>query len=375
MYIHTYNVETNRSVTHNATDTIDLPEAGIMGGLNVRYSVKNTNDVYDDDQPDLIDHITKVEVVEHGDNVLYSLTGRELLAAYYWNNGLVPWRSSTALGNQTVRQDLPIEFGRFWCDPMYPLDLSKLDNPKLKITNNLDTDTATAATCRAEADISVFEDFVGGATQFFKTYEAESETPVKDADYTKWEVPTRHKIRRLMIIPEPTINTADHNKWTTSVQNLFNNIKFTFNQKGKILYDADLILLYKLNAMTHWGEVTTLGLGYGSTSYTIDTHIGYGLNVVLGSCPTTTGTALAIQYDQNYDGRKYISYAGAAEQFAWRAKGLAYMYSALLWDTKIGEEDKLLDPTPYKPIDIEIYNRYDDGECKEVLQILKGYEV
>ena len=182
MYWHTVKEEKGKKVTANETTSIELPDTGLITGIELRMSMKNAAGIANVDNPDLIDHITKIEVVANGDDIRYSLSGREAKAMAYWNDGVIPPRRHTNFPNETTRECIFIEFGRYWEDSEFLFDLGKFDSVELQVTNDLTDSYCDVDNITMDVYLRYAEDVATVPANYFKTYEFKSETPDKDED-------------------------------------------------------------------------------------------------------------------------------------------------------------------------------------------------
>jgi len=121
------------AATDSGTETIDLPERGILTELDTmaRTTISYTNDI----PTPIFVTIKKLEVLVDGSTVVKSLNGREAKALIYYNDGpfsLAGWYHSSESHN-VYYHHFPLYFGRKAGDTKYGLDLSAYANPQLKI--------------------------------------------------------------------------------------------------------------------------------------------------------------------------------------------------------------------------------------------------
>lgn len=113
--------------------TIDLPNKGLLSGLEVRL-IGYTGAI--DGEPDCFmhDYITKIEVIVNGSQVVKSLTGDQLLGLmHYWGIPHSQWEILN-LPTDYIREQFFIPFGRWYHDLEYMLDLGRVNDPELRLT-------------------------------------------------------------------------------------------------------------------------------------------------------------------------------------------------------------------------------------------------
>lgn len=127
-------LEQDRSfVGTSGVDTIDLPNKGLLSclQLNVRATHGSTA-AKRDIKP--IDALEKLELVVNGSQVVKQLSGRQVRAMMYYQKMKQPQWLECHWPSQSARIDLFINLGRHFHDMDYMLDLSKVNDPELRIT-------------------------------------------------------------------------------------------------------------------------------------------------------------------------------------------------------------------------------------------------
>lgn len=132
---HRYLVETKDFVDLAGVLTIDLPNKGLLSGIELR--VWGTNADYTD-APDvwLHDRLTKIELIVNGSKVVKSLTGEQLLADMLYKKTPLSSHDMKNMANGSCEEFFYINLGRFYHDLEYILDLSQVNDPELRITFN-----------------------------------------------------------------------------------------------------------------------------------------------------------------------------------------------------------------------------------------------
>lgn len=122
------------SSVSSGTETIDLPERGVLAQLDVQVAYKKVV-VNDRALPDYL-AVSKIEILVNGSTVVKSLTGRQLRALMWYNGGpfsQTGWYWANG-GSQDSYTTFSIYFGLHAGDVLHGLDLSQYANAQLKIT-------------------------------------------------------------------------------------------------------------------------------------------------------------------------------------------------------------------------------------------------
>ena len=150
-------IQSDKSIKDTGTAIFDLDfsdpvRAIIIGFYGKRFDHSDTND------PLLLEDIDKIEVVD-GSDVIFSCTGTEAAAAQLYATGKKPFIAYTANSTSTNRNQIKLLFGRSEADDEYGLDLTRFNNPQLRITHSFteaagswadDTQTVTVQALIAE---------------------------------------------------------------------------------------------------------------------------------------------------------------------------------------------------------------------------------
>lgn len=118
----------------SGSTTEDLPVEGQLSALILE--VYWTNAAGGDNTLNILELITKLEVVHRGSEVIKSLEGLQAAGIAWRRGGEYPyfWKMGNASSTQESRVVIP--FGQFIGDPEFGLNLNALANPKLKLEWN-----------------------------------------------------------------------------------------------------------------------------------------------------------------------------------------------------------------------------------------------
>lgn len=136
MYFQRRYLQENRAFSGlTGLDTIDLPNKGLLSGIEFRVWGSNGNDAT---KPDvwLHDRISKIELVVNGSQVVKSLTGEQLLADMLYKKTPHLGHDMKNMNAGSCEEFFYINLGRFYHDMDYMLDLSQVNDPELRITFN-----------------------------------------------------------------------------------------------------------------------------------------------------------------------------------------------------------------------------------------------
>lgn len=216
----------------SGTETIDLPEEGILSELTVQARALGA---YSNDFCTPMHVILqKIEVLVDGSSVVKSLTGTQARALCYYNNG--PFSLTNDYwgeDNNNVRyRSFPLYFGKHAGDTTAGLDMGQYANPQLKLTwdasqtswdgNTFDAHTSPTFTYSAIA--KMFDGVPSGFTnRYCQSREIDSWTTSTSAQHNT-EIPRGYDLKGLMwrggyqgINPEYTLESIlldfDNGKW------------------------------------------------------------------------------------------------------------------------------------------------------------------
>lgn len=117
--------------------TIDLPNKGLISGIELRVQGINGDDVT---KPDvwLHDRLKKIEVIVNGSQVVKSYDARQLKAMMLYKR--TPWLSHDEknIHNASAKEYFYINFGRWYHDLEYMLDLGQVADPEIRIEYDFD---------------------------------------------------------------------------------------------------------------------------------------------------------------------------------------------------------------------------------------------
>jgi len=130
-----YLVESKDFVDLSGVLTIDLPNKGLLSGIEMRVWGTCGSGA---DKPDvwLHDRLTKIELIVNGSKVVKSLSGDQLLADMLHKKTQLGPHDFKNMSAASCEEFFYINLGRFYHDLDYLLDLSQVNDPELRITFN-----------------------------------------------------------------------------------------------------------------------------------------------------------------------------------------------------------------------------------------------
>ena len=356
MFLQREYVRENVSMSLNETYKLDLPEHGLLTSLLIRLSGSQASG-YGQGMADwrIIDRITKLAVLVNGATVCKSLTGYQVKALEYYDQGVIApgdWRN---YATNTQFEYLLINFGRYMGDADFGLDLSKFANVELQLTND-----ATASQF-SDLTVSVLGMYLRAAPSgqfkgYLRTEEWRAWTTVTDD--TKYnELPVEHIIRRILLQAIPPIDADFVDE--TSNANLMDDIDLGLDTGQVRVYKGGLDDLIRENYLDTGKPVIVGGSAYQLADDGID--IGLGRIIAYANGAGSQSGAVATTFPTFESGRtngilKSESY-GADNPTNFIAVGMNPFYVAqfdfnLNWDV-----NNWLDPAARKTVKLDIHTR------------------
>lgn len=199
-YRHAY-IENNKVLANSGTEVIDINVKDPITELLIQvYALNHTSGNV---QSPIARCISKIELVD-GSDVLFSLSGQQARALYYFESGHMPARKFNEKWANNQTDHIPIRFGRFLGDPAFAFDPTKFTNPQLKITwdletvNTIDSDGFATGTGRLTVVATIMEEAAAAPTGFLMNKEHYSFTTTDSGD-ENIDLPTDYPYRKLLV--------------------------------------------------------------------------------------------------------------------------------------------------------------------------------
>jgi hypothetical protein len=128
-----YIKEDKAFVGTSGLETIDLPNKGLLGCIELRVLATTGTTV---GEPDvwLYDALEKIELIVNGSQVVKSISGEQLLALMLYQKSYAEGQYRSNHFSAESREYFLLNLGRFYHDLDYMLDLSKVNDPELRLT-------------------------------------------------------------------------------------------------------------------------------------------------------------------------------------------------------------------------------------------------
>lgn len=344
--------------TLNNVNDILLPTSGLLGSLLIKISgaeataLGATGGAWR-----LIDYLTKIEVIANGSVVVKSFDGFTAQALATLDQGVMPpgnWRN---YATNVQYEYVLVNFGRYFWDKLFQLDLSKYDNVHLRITNS-----ATAASF-SDFTTSVvgyyLREKVGGQLSqgYLRTEEWRRWTTVADDTQYLRQFPTEYPVRRIMLRATPPLDASNIAK--TGIHNLMDSIQLYFKTGDITVYDGTLEMLIHDNYLGR-GATNLVGASpYHTSGYGVRLDIGRTLGIANGA-GTQAGTVATV--DNTFESARtdftQVAYSYQADHPGnLLAFGAAPFEAAWFGFDDDDDPANYLDPDAYKDVQLNIHTR------------------
>ena len=361
MYWQPYLLRRSDSADFGSTYRIDLPKSGVVGSIFLNISADQVSNAFINGGAErIVDYIDKVEIIGNGATIIKSLTGQQIQALAFYDQGIVSPDVIRTYASNTQMCRLLLNFGRWFGDPDLGLDLSKWDNVELRITNS-------ASTTYFQTEFSVttilFQQRPSAQARslgYLKTEIWRSWTSVKDA-WEYLELPTEGIIRRILLQAIPAYDSTSYAADTgfTNVLYDIQHYLLTGEQEVFVGRASDLALL---NLFYYGREVLAHLHPYVNADKALRTGVGYPLAHVFtpasysGSAESLVTTLTA---GQTADTLLFEQGAGAGPDEG-LIKGYGYHNTLLLnhdWDQ---DPNTWLNPQSMKQVLLNLHTRNSD---------------
>ena len=363
MYVKHQRKYKQKVLTNASTDSLELPEAGILSAIQLEFEATNATGIIDEIKMRIIDHITAIEVTDGGTKKMFSLTGQETKALDFYTFGEVMPETAILYDSNIQRTTVVIPFGEFIGDPKHGLDLSAFDQVNLDITNDGSTTYWAASALKCDVKLLTLEDLAAKPPGYYKSYEWKAEAPAAAGQYVNHKIPTTDKIRRLMCQMDPTVSTST--SIPEDVTTASNNIKLYFNERTQTVLDHRPKDLFWENAVVY-GKPETFGRYPQSTTVFNDSCLGRITNMPFGDLNQSgTATVPTAQPRSEENNLRFftLDVVTAAptgnSMIDAHCVGEGYYDTAVLFDAMSSDEAMFLDPSKSGsgkgPVEVEWY--------------------
>ena len=357
--------------TIGQTYELDLPKSGYLMGLLLHFWNQHASDAYiDGGLYRVLDHITKVEVVANGSDVLFSLDGEMIEANQYYDTGIATLDRWITYATAFNRATLYIPFGRGFMDGRMGLDLSKWNRVELKVTNDM---TSTYwGTSPGMTVMGYWLRGVGGNpfSGYLRKETFREWTTVSDE--TKYiELPAKNKLRKIILQGKPDVDSDFEAE--AKIYNVLYEVLLTAQAGLVTIFDGKIQELMRDNVLevgklpiTFWHQYVNSGKG-------LDAGLGYmfaSVEAALahGSADQTEPTTV---YGKDDDYTKSIVTREADISNMFMGVGLAPFNTVAFKFDQDEDPSTWLDLAANATVDLEVHTRsgssYADGDAKVVI--------
>lgn len=343
------------AATRNDTYKLDLPDTGILSSLLLRLHGKPAtgNPFASQNKWRLIDFIDKIEVILNGATICKSLTGMQAQYLAFMDQRVVAPTKWSEYSEPTLREYILINFGRWFGDTQYGLDLSRFASAELQITNSCDT-TNWQDDLKWTILANWIREPAAAPLGYLRSETWRSWTTV--ADETKYlDLPTEHILRRIILQAIPNVDT--NYLETTSLFDLMDDIELSLQTGVLRVYKGGLDDLLYLNALDLGVQPITGGWTYHNADYGFNVGLGYvdAMALAAGSKDDAGATApVTVEGDRN-------SFTQKAESFetdtliGFLAKGIGYHNCGYFRFDQDPNPASWLDPASRRTVQLNIH--------------------
>lgn len=343
-------------MTLNNTYKLLLPYQGLLGSMYLRISGDEITALGSNGGSwRILDYISSVQIVVNGSVVIKSLTGYELQACAFYDQGVVPpskWRN---YASNTQFESFLLNFGRWLKDSNCGLDLSKYSSVELWITNTATGSQFTSLAVTVE-DLYLMDAPSAQFPYYMNTQEWAVWTTVQD-EWKYWNLPTEYPIRRILL---NAIHAVDANNIATgAMADLMDEIKFLLDTGNTTVIDASLEYVMHENFLEQGKMPITGGWPYINNGKGIRLDVGETL-FAAGIMGTQAGTIATV--DPTIDSARsdftQVGYSYLADHpMGLVTFGLAPFETAVITTNQDEDVSSFLDPNARKTVQLNIHTR------------------
>lgn len=375
MFWHTRIYKTGLTVTRNATTKFDLPANTNIGSIFLRIvaQVEVGNPMAALAKWRLIDYIESIDIIADGSTILKSLPSTVLSALCFYDQGGFPPDQEREYSQPYVRNNIFINFGRFWRDAEMYIPAGKYNSLELQIKF---TGTSTLYQSDPSMDIIIEQPEGSGVPAskgFMRTEVWREYTSVSDE--TKYlTLPTQYKIRRFLLQAFPDLDGNEIEE--TNIFNVLYNVKLTMKSGTIEVYDDGLEFQAKMEAALAGGPMQRHGHIYHTADKGFYTGLGYVISGMVS--PASKGGVVAtviptIEADMNTGTQKMETYTGD-EPVPYQVVGLCPDHCVQWKFDDDPDPATWLDPKVDGDVSLELHTRsgaaYADGTVRVILDRL-----
>ena len=352
----------NETIEEAKTFSEELPTAGVLDSILLTVRIYNSNAMYARQKPNIWDHITGLIVRSGGKENIHDVWGPTELAAYCIQYGRLPPGFPDTMSSDYQSLVFPILFGRWWKDPYYGLDLSKVPSPVLEIQN----DFATAdlqATSNIWFDIDLwFREGGAPPSKFIGMNQITSHTWTGASQEHTFKVPKTYPVRRIFLGCDSFRSDAQSGQPNKAFRNL-RYLKYSYKSGGLVLRDKDD--LYRSDQDALWGFPDLVQIEKNCeprTGYTEDVALCRPISVVAApSYSADPGADIPLVIDQRME--RILTWRRATSGYQARliAKGYGPFDHLCIHEDQPDDESGYLDPAANADVEVLVGNSSSGG--------------
>lgn len=378
MYWKWHRWEKQKTLTEGKTAEFDLPETGLLAAINLEFMLVNCSSWYTNSKKYTHDYISKLEVLGDGTEQVKEMSGNQALAHYVADHGFPPPSELNSGSSAYQWENIPLYFGthlfkdgKWNPDRERLFDLAQFKDTKIEITNTLTEALTGADGLRVDINLLTLEEAPAVPKSYMKTYEYKNFTPTQEAWNRVITLPTRDKIRRIMVVMERN-HTTPESAFDCDVEELIQQYKFTFKEGSIVVFDEDLRDDMQLHRAAQMQACTTYAKVDARTGTRIDSMLGRLTAMTVTHSPQgDPGAVSSIATDFEDNRMKLVRYASADAYGEMIAKGYLYLDSLIIEDYTMFGEENWYDPAVRAPGQIEFTGTSYDGAIGIVLDVPK----
>lgn len=357
------------NVLNNVNDLL-LPTSGLLGSTLIKISGSAVSGLGANGGAwRLIDFLSKVEVIVNGSVICKSFDGFTGQGVATFDQGVTPpadWRN---YATNTMYDWVLINYGRFFKDPTYQLDLSKYDNVHLKITNN--ATSASLGDFTTEIVNFYLKDKKGGQVSpgYMRTEEWRIWTTIAD-NWQYLKLPVEYPIRRILLRATPSVDA--NNIESANMKDLMDRVQLYFKTGDLTVQDQGIEDIMRENYLEVGKSFSQFGSEYMNAGKGVRIDLGYVLGEAHGA-GTQAGTAATTvpTFDSARSSFTQVPQTFQADHPTdFVAHGLAPFETVVLpFDTSPDPAD-WLDPNAYGEVDLNVHTRNSSGAASGINKVI-----
>lgn len=371
MYWQPYLYRSALTVTNSATTRLDLPESGFLGSILLEFSGDQASGLGNSGGNwRLIDYLTDIEVVGNGSTIIKDLSAKLHQALTWYDGGPVAadvWRNY-ATNTQFCR--VLINFGRYFGDPDFGLQLDDWDNVELRITN-----AATSSEFTSAPTVNVVLFFLR------PTREARSLGFMRSEIWRTWTtvanewhyltLPQDLLVRRVVLQAIPAVDSTTK-KANTQFTNLLYNVQCYLKTGEVEVYNGSGTRLMLYNYFWYGRDLWTHGHAYLTADRGIDIGVGYPFTHLALATSYTDAAATVVPTATAGQTENTLAFESAETDvvYEFAVKGMAYHNTLVLPFDFSSDPNRWLDARAEAEVQLNVQTRNSSSAADGTVNIV-----